>query len=362
LKQKNSSNSLTKFSDILELIVKEQIDEKLILIIDDFQELLKIDKTVSSTIYKYWIEQFKYQNLQLIILSNTKQHQTNLLDISNSSFHIQPIPFENINSLKSVKWIDKLFIYSFFGTSDLFLRYYNTKLDFIKNIYNISLDTNSPFFKYGLDYLKKDISDISTYCSILYAISKGHNKIGQIASAIDLKSTDLSRYIKKLQELFIITKELPISNNFQNSKFGRYYINDHYLKFWFCYIFENISLLQMKKYQPVLKLINTNFIKDIIEPAYKKFILNIIKHNPKKYLGYTPTQIGKWWDNTQQIDIIAHNDKQITFISIVWDTADVAKLHYGTLKSIANSYTTDLKRNYIIISKNTYMNMKEQNG
>jgi AAA+ ATPase superfamily predicted ATPase len=364
-KQKNLLNIFKTFENVLELLVNEPLNEKLSIIFDNFQDLLKVDKNALEILLSYWDKYLKNKNIQIIILSSLQLKDNiskKFLKYEKENFFMETISFENINMRKNINWLDKLYIFSFLGTSDIFLRHYNPKLDFIKNIYKIALEVNSPFFRYGFDYLKQDISDISTYSSILYSISKGHNKIGEIASFIDLKSTDLSRYIKKLQDLFIIKKELPIGDTFKNSKYGRYYINDKFLKFWFCYIFDNFSLLEMKKYQSVLKLINTNFVKDIVEPSYKDFILNLINDDPKKYLGFTPHKIGKWWDNTNEIDIIAYDNKEISFVSIIWDTADAAKIHYGLLKNISNTYKSNLKRNYIIISKNTYLNMNKVNN
>jgi len=361
-KQKNSLSFFKEFEHILELISNEKDDEKLIIIFDDFHELLKIDKKAIDTLFS-WKQKLKDKKIQIIISSSNKfedKINKKILKYEKTSFLMQDIPFENISNIKNITNVDKLYIYSFFGTSDYFLKYYNSKIEFIKNIYKIALEVNSPFLNYGFNYLKKDISDISTYSSILYSISKGHNKIGDIASFIDLKSTDLSRYIKKLQELLIIKKLLPVGDNFKNSKYGRYYINDKFLKFWFCYIFDNLSFLQMKKYNLVIKQINDNFIKDIIEPSYKDFIYDLINENPKKYLGFVPDYIGKWWDNTNEIDIIAYDKEQISFISILWDNSDAAKIHYGILKNISNTYKTNLKRNYIIISKNTYLNYKKE--
>ncbi len=363
-KQKNSLNFFKKFEDLLELIAKEPLSEKLLIIFDDFHELLKIDKNALNIIFEYWNKELKHKNLQFIITSNSSFDNTydnKLKKYSKNTFFMENIPFKNINNIRNISPLDQLYIYSFFGTSDEFLKYYNPKLEFIKNVYNISLQINSPFLNYGFDYLKKDIADISTYCSILYSISKGHNKIGDIAAFINLKSTDLSRYIKKLQDLFIITKLLPIGDNFKNSKYGRYYINDKFLHFWFCYIFNNISLLQMKKFPRVLKEIDNTFLKDIVEPSYKDFILNLLKKDSLKYLSFTPLNIGKWWDNTDEIDIVAYDNEQISFITVMWADADSSKLDYNKLKVTSDKYKTYLKKNYIVISKNTYVNyMKEE--
>ena len=363
-KQNNLPDYFNNFEDILLLLSKQNISNNFTIIFDNFHELIKLDKNALSTLFKAWESTLKNINLQIIILSAIKfdsKFNKKLLKYENNSFYIEDIKFDNIKKLKNISALDKLYIYSFFGASDHFINYYNKNDEFIKNIYKIALQPSSPFFYYGFDFLKQNLSDISTYSSILYAIAKGNNKITQIANFINVKPEHLSRYMTKLQDLFIVHKHLPINDKFKNSKFGRYYINDKFLNFWFSYVFENISFLEMKKHTSVLKQINETFLKKIIEPAYKDYIFSIIHNYPEKYLGYIPSEIGKWWDNTDEIDIVAYNDEEITFISIFWDKSNIASLYYPTLKEISSKYKTNLKRNYIIISENTYINTLKAN-
>lgn len=359
-KLKNSTSLYNSFENILNLLLEQSFDEKLIIIFDDFNELLKVERDSLNILLKTWKNQLSKKHIQLIILNSLKpdtSSQEKINKLTSNIIFLEEFPFENISIKPSLTPLDKLYIYSILGASNYFLSAYNTKLDFIKNVYQISLSPNSPFFDYGFDYLKKDLGDIGTYSSILYAISKGNNKLGDIAKFLKLKSTYLTRYMQKLQDMMIIKKKLPLTQTHSFSKYGRYYINNQFLKFWFCYIFPNRSNLQMKKHQPILKEIDDTVIENILTPTYKKYIKNIIETDPIKYLGFTPTNIGSWWDNNGNfIDLVAFDGIQITFIKILWQNADIAKIHYGSLKQMSDHFQTTLKRNYIIISKNTYLN------
>jgi AAA+ ATPase superfamily predicted ATPase len=270
---------------------------------------------------------------------------------------MEPFAFKTIKNKNGLSPIDKFYIYSFLSPSTYILSQYNTKIDFIKNVYNIALHPNSPFFYYGFDYLKRNLSEIGTFSSILHSIATGKNKMGDIANFLQLKSTYLTRYIQKLQDLMIIKKELPIAKTQVNSKYGRYYIQNNFLKFWFCYIYPNIMNLEIKKHQPVLKQLDDSIITNILTPAYINYMKSLITDDPEKYLQFIPTKIGSWWDNNgNMIDIVAYDNKQITFIKILWEAQDIATLKYSELKQMSDHFKTTLKRNYIIITKNTYLN------
>jgi AAA+ ATPase superfamily predicted ATPase len=363
-KIQNSSTYYDKFEKILTLLDEQNIDEKIAVIFDNFEELQKIEKNAFGLLIKFWERSFSKKSIMLIVSSAIIPPDESLKKIeriSNSIFFMENFSFEYIQKRGGLTLTDKMYIYSIFGASSYILSYYNTKNDFIKNIYQLTLNPNSPFFDYGFSYLKKDLSDIGTFCSILYAIAHGNNKIGDIANALKLKSTYLSRYIEKLQEMMIIRKELPLSKEQIFSKYGRYHINDNFLKFWFCYIYPNIGNLELKKHLPVLKELDDTIIQNILTPAYAFFIKETIIKNPEKFLGFIPNKIGSWWDNYgNNIDLIAYDNKQIVFIMIVWENQEVATTHYNRLVEMANNFKTILKRNYVVISKNKYLESIEK--
>ncbi len=357
---KISLSSYKSFEDILELLVELVLEDKVTIVFDNFHELLKIDKNALEIFIKIWNKKLKKLNIQLIILSSIKfddKIAKKIQQIESFSFEIDKVSFSDILHKSDNKIFDKIYIHSCFGSSNYVLSAYDRKIDFIKNLHNIALNPNSKYFNFGIDYLKIYFSDITTYASILYAISIGNNKVGDIANVLNLSSTYLSRYINKLQLAMIIKKELPINDKFKFSKQGRYYIQNDFLKFWFCYIYQNKGYLEIKKYQPIVKKIDETIVNRLIIPVYKGLIINLLKDNSKDYLGFDIDNIGSWWDNNgNNIDIIAYNDKQITFIKVLWENRDITNERYKELQLVSNSYKTNLKKNYIIITKNTYLN------
>ncbi|HFU76352.1 MAG TPA: ATP-binding protein [Arcobacter sp.] len=356
-KLKQSSRYYNTFESILSLLTEQTINEKTAIIFDNFQELIKIDKNVLNILVKYWDTTFKKQQITLICTLNNLQYQEYFDILSPKIISLEQFPFENIQKKPVLTHTDKFYIYSIFGASSYFLSFYNTKLELTKNVYQIVFQPNSPFYNYGFEYLQKDFSDIGTFSSILHAIAIGKHKIGQIAEFLDVKSTYLTRYMKKLQDALIIKKELPIKQNYTYSKYGRYYISNHFLRFWFCYVYPNKNSLDIKKHTPVLKKLDTTITQFIITPTYKNYIIKRIESNPLKYLGFSPHTFGPWWDNNgNNIDLVAYDDEHIVFVNILWETKEKAILQYNHLKEMSTYIETTKKKNYIIISKQTYLN------
>ncbi len=50
----NSNQKFTTFEDVLLLLSKQEIEEKLIIVFEDFQNILKVDKNALDDIDLYW--------------------------------------------------------------------------------------------------------------------------------------------------------------------------------------------------------------------------------------------------------------------------------------------------------------------
>lgn len=344
------------FSSFLSVISKIKFDEKLILVFDDFQNLVKVEKDSLSKFYKAWIKELSNTNIQILIstsVCSSNKDDEYIYKKASNKIILESLPYTAIKKLMpEVENGELMHIYSAYGTTPKYLKTYNSNKDFLLNLKENFLDHTQSFFNEGIDFLKKDLNDIATYSSILYAIALGHNKIGDIASFLDLKSTYLTRYMQKLIDIMIIKKYVPINDDEKRSKFGRYEIEDNFIKFWYCYIFPNQSTLLKNDTYSVISYIRNDFTKSLVRSAYKKHIFELVSDDPYKFFGFIPSKIGRWWNNKDiQIDLVAYDSKNIIFADSKWRDNQKIELSYTQLKSKSTYFKTILNKKYIIFSK-----------
>lgn len=352
-----SEEKLDTLEDILKFINNQKILKKLVLVIDDFQNLIKIDKNALYTISSFWNKELKSKNMQLILSSSIYSSDIKDRKIYEKASGLIFLKSLDINTIKevipAVSKTDVMYIYAAFGTNPNYLKNYDVNKDFILNVKDIFLQPNSWIFEEGMNILRNDLSDILTYSSILHAIAVGNNKIGDIASFIGVKSTYLTRYIQRLVDMMILDKKIPVNDNKLKSKFGRYTIEDNFLKFWFCYIYPNISSLRKNDLYSVVSFIRKDFSKRLVTDAYRNYVYELISHEPEKFFGFTPVKIGSWWNNKdKEIDIVGFDNKEITFIDCRWRKKDSISYSYEMLKNKATLFETPLHKKYIIFAKN----------
>lgn len=345
------------FKTFLEFIASCEINKKHVIVLDDFNTLHKIEKGVLSTFYSVWNKKLKSKNVQFIFLSSLYSSLKDDIKIYSKATHLIKLKSLNFNLIKhtlpNISKNDAMYVYSAFGTNPQYLALYDEKKDFILNIKDNFLNYDSFIFHEGLNIIKNDLSEIATYSSILFAIALGNKKIGDIAAFLKVKSSYLTRYLQKLVDIMVLSKNVPLDDNPNRSKFGRYEIEDNFLKFWFCYIFPNSSILQKRDFYPVISHIRRDFSKRLVHDAYRRHVLELIDQEPEKFLGYVPNQLGSWWNNKEnEVDIVAYNNKEITFINCKWRQRNSARDSYEELKKHAQYFETPLEKKYAIFAKN----------
>lgn len=353
------------FSSAFEFLSTLKLDSKLILVIDEYQNLCKLDKAFSSILQRVWDLHLSKSDIHLIlcgsvvsmIYSEVLSYSAPLYGRRTTNIHLKPLLFKHISSIVSnVEKETLMKIYSSFGTIPKYLNEYDSKKSFMLNIKENVLNKNSYLYSEGNFLLKQELNDGGSYFAILESISKGNTKIGSIASNLSKTSTSLAPYLQKLIELDIITKQTPIAEtNPLKSRLGRYKIKDKFLSFWFYYVYKNYNYLEVNQIEPILQEIEQNFNDRFVSFAFEDFVLEDILLNYKKYLSFKPIKIGRWWNNKEEIDIVAMDDKNICFIECKWQNKVNKNKILNQLIKKSASLKHNQKPSYLIVTKESYL-------
>ncbi len=352
------------FEDALIFLAKNIGSKKLILVIDEYQNLAKIDKGFSSMLQKVWDLYLKEKNVYLILCGSTiSMMHSELLNYSaplygraTTIIHLKPLLAKYIYEfVPNIEQEEFMKIYASFGTIPKYLEMYREQSSFQENILELILNKNSFLYNEGYFLLKQEINEVSTYFSILEAISKGATKLGEISGVLEMNSSQLTRYIERLISLGFIDKEILITErNPLKSKLGRYRFKDNFLKFWFFYVYKNYRFLEIDLYEFVLKEIKKNFNDNFVSFAYEDYIKEQILQDPIRYLGFVPLKIGRWWNNKEEIDIVAFDEENIAFIECKWTNKPVGLSLLSRLKEKSLLIDSSLKKSFVLFSKSGF--------
>ena len=264
---------------------------------------------------------------------------------------MKQLPISQVHKLVPVSREDIMSVYACFGAIPRYLELYNANKSFWENVRSQVLSKTGFLYNEVRFLLKEEIANPSTYFRILNIISGGEQKIGNIASRMGVPASHLTRYLLNLLDLDILDKEVPITEEYSKSKLGRYRIKDKFVAFWFYYVYRNLSQLEILNVTPVLEQIKASFNERFVSFAFEDYVKERLFYHPQKYLGFIPEKIGRWWNNREEIDLVAFNNEHVAFIECKWQNQQVGYEVYQNLKQKAEILGFFQKYQYIIFAK-----------
>jgi AAA+ ATPase superfamily predicted ATPase len=315
------------FEKVFELIMEAGKLENFTLILDEFQELGKINPSIYSSIQKIWDINKDKSFVHLTACGSIYSLMKNIFEDSKeplfgrADFKIDLKPFKPsvLKSMLAEKGrLTPLNFLDFFIITGGIAKYtelcilhdaldLSAMLDLIFGINSIMIDEgkNRLIEEFGKDY--------GTYFSILALISSSKTSRGEIESIL---GKNVSGYLYRLEHDYSIIKAVKPFNAVKGSKNQKFMIDDNFLNFWFRFVYKYQSIVEAENFD-ALKSIALRDFNTYRGRFLEKLFIEIFKESGKY------TRIGSYWEkaNKNEIDIVLINDleKKISFCEVKLD-------------------------------------------
>jgi AAA+ ATPase superfamily predicted ATPase len=304
-----------RFRDLFEQLLRYAGQEPYTLVIDEFQELERVNPAIFSEIQDLW-DRYKDQiKINFIVSGSVYSMMTRIFEYDKeplfgrqtSRLHLRPFRLSVIKKIlkdnnPAYTAEDLLCLYMISGGIPKYLELLmdggavntETMLAMISR-------ADSPFINEGKELLVSEFGrDYGIYFSILCLIAQGKNSQREIDSII---GRNTGAYLVNLERDYsLLTRIKPLFSK-PETRNSRWKITDQYLRFWFRFIFPNQSMVETGQTGLLLKLIKKNY------EQYSGIVLE--DYFREKISEESPvTIIGSYWDRKgeNEIDIIALNE------------------------------------------------------
>lgn len=360
-------SEFSSFQAALDFVFKKSLDQRLILVIDEYPYVAKSSKSLASTL-QLLIDRYKEHSKLFLILCGSSMsymedhvlaYKAPLYGRRTSQIKVQPFEFwEACKYFDNFSDEDKAVAYGVVGGTPQYLLQINDKMSLKDNIKSIYLNSASFLFEEPTNLLKQEVREPAIYNAIITAVANGASKLSEIASKVGEETSVCSAYIKNLISLEIIKKESPYGE--KNSRKTVYSIEDNMFRFWYRFVADNTSIisrgadeLAYKKIEPYL----SDYMGAVFEEISKQYLWSILL---KGECPVNFTDIGRWWGTNpktrtqEEIDIVGFEGKtKALFAECKWTNE---KVDVGVLEKLIerSNLFNQTEKNYYLFSKSGF--------
>lgn len=319
--------SIKTFTELFELLLKQGIKKEFVLIIDEFQEFRNINKSTFSEIQKLW-DKYKFEtHIHIIFIGSIYSLMTDIFQNEKEPLYGRADKIMYIKPFKPSVIKEILHDNNSFNNENLFYNYLITggvpryqeiliqnKCFTKEEILDQILEKDSFFIEEGRTLLIQEFGkEYGIYFSILELIATGRTSRTEMENVLD---KSIGGYLERLEnEYDIVIKVKPIGAK-KDSRNQKYTIKDNFIKFWFRFIYKNMTIIQSERFDYIKQLVDRD-LSTYAGPILEKLFIDIMNESPKYGL------IGTYWEkgNKNEIDIVAIDDivKEIYFAEIKID-------------------------------------------
>ena len=310
------SADIKSWDVLFKSIMDTPFERKPVIVLDEFQYLGKANPAFPSIFQRIWEEILKDKSVMVILCgslismmeSQTLAYGSPLYGRRTAQIRLKQIPFGYYHEFFPGKSRRELIeTYAVTGGIPKYIELFSESGDIYSAIQKCVLNRSGYLYDEPHFLLQQEVKDVGSYFSIIKTIAAGNSKLSAISAVLEIKATSLTKYLKTLMDLDILEREVPITeDNPAKSKKGLYKIKDNYLRFWFAFVYPNMSFIESGHSRIVMNKIKKSLVPNHIAFVYEDVCKERMwELNADNVWPFNFTKLGRYWDARTEIDIAA---------------------------------------------------------
>ncbi|MDR3121853.1 MAG: ATP-binding protein [Clostridiales bacterium] len=328
-------NPFATFGDAVQFCFEQARNRRIVVVIDEYPYLAESDRSVSSVLQNAIDKWQGKSQLFLILCGSSMSFMENQVMGYKSPLYgrrtsqLKVLPFDYFDSAKMYPTFgdeDKIALYAITGGVPEYASRLDASLSVRDNLLDLLFDQSGRLFEEPSNLLKQELKSPQTYNAIIAAIASGHTRLGEIATAANIETSQCSNMLKILISLGLVKKELPAVN--PNARKSIYVLADQMFRFWYRFVLPNKSRILAGVGDTVCDEVLSEhlsaFLGYTFEECAKQYMWRVLrsKSSPVNF-----REVGRWWGGSrverreEEIDFVAWNDASAIFGECKWRNA-----------------------------------------
>lgn len=298
------------FKSILELPTDKK---KKLIIIDEFPYMCKGNPSIPSILQILWDEELRNQDVMIVLCGSSMSFiEKKLLSEKNplygratGIYKMNELPFDDaIKFFPNYSDEDKMLAYSILGGIPHYLRQFDPALPLQENIIKNVLTKGCTLYNEVEFLIRQELREPALYNTVIEAIALGNTQLNDIYMKTQLDKAKISVYLKNLMELQILAREFSVLSSGKEqatSTRGLYRITDNFFRFWFKFMFSNLSDLETGDAEGVFAYVVEPQLNDFASPVFERVCREFVRaKNRRGELPFRVAKLGRWWGKLDQ--------------------------------------------------------------
>ena len=210
---------------------------------------------------------------------------------------------------------ERVSIYAIWGGIPAYWERLNPNLTVMENLRTQLQPSNAWILDEPRTLLQDFITDPYNYVGVIRAIAYGGHTLSDIGKRSGLSSGPASKYLSILRDTGFVERQVPIMERSPDSRRGRYFITDPFLRFFYRFLAAYQSKLALGKMDQTMQSIEQGlpqFIEDNTwQELCREWVLLASAHDE---LPVPIEEAGSEWKRTYAVDIVGVSFEERTLV------------------------------------------------
>ena len=344
-------NEVRDFIKLFRYLADEIKNERVTIVLDEFQYLMSLEPGILSVFQKVWDEHLKDTGMFLVLcgssvgmMERVMEYKSPLYGRRTGQWKVEPFDIRAIAEMLPDRSLEELVkVYAVFGGVPFYL-------DIVKGlsveeaIREKVLKKGEVLYEEPEFLLREELREPRVYKLILKGLALGYETLGELVNFTGLDRGNISKYLDVLERLDIVGYELPYGRR----KRGLYYIRDNFFNFWFRFVYPNLADLELGLVDEIWAKIERE-----LNAYYGKMFERLVREMLRlRIIDFGQRGVARWWHKGEEIDAVVELDDGLLFVEVKWSELrkEEARRVLEELKEKAERFDVKNKR-FLLIAK-----------
>lgn len=355
-------DSYQSWEDALRDVAELPHAGKKLLVIDEFPYLVRSDSSLPSVIQNLWDAELKDQDVMIVLCGSSMSfmekevlsEKNPLYGRASAVVKLNPLSYlEAAEFFPEYSFEDKALAYCILGGIPHYLLQFDSGKPIEDNVKHAVLRRGCALYSEVEFLMRQEFRETAVYNSIVQAVALGATQLNEIAQKAMIDAQKASVYIKNLIEVGILEREFSAGAGLQERAKGHrglYRVCDNFFRFWYAYVFTNLSMLEMSDVDGVWEHDIAPTLNDFCAAPFENMCRSwMLKTNVAGELPIRAAEVGRWWSASGEIDVLAldKGNKRALAGECKFKNSSVDVKTFESLRGKAALLKTDVERFYL---------------